>query len=88
MNPEVAGNLVPLYEMLGMTADDAKRITGDFAQLLVSCNGIEDLCHRIVEKYGIEAVAMSICLRMTFEVLDLKKSGLDANVQMLRPSNN
>jgi len=74
MEPDVDGKQTSLYEMLGMTADDAKRITEDFAVLLTSSESLRDLCRLMVEKYGMEAVAMSFCLRMTFEVLDIKRA--------------
>lgn len=74
MEPDATGNWSSLHEMLGMTADDAERITKDFAVLLTSSESLRDLCRLMVEKYGVEAVAMSVCLRMTFEVLGTKRA--------------
>jgi len=52
------------------------------------CESPRDLCKIVIDKYGIDAVYISICLRMTLEHFSLKKGGLDAKVMMQCPSSN
>ena len=89
MDPDAAGEkLLSLPELLGMTDEDADRLIKEFGQMFAACDNPVDLCKIIVDKYGIDAVYISICLRMTLERYCLKKGGLDAKVMMQCPSSN
>lgn len=88
MDPDAAGNGVPLYELLGMTDEDADRLIKEFGQMFAVCDNPVDLCKIIVDKYGIDAVYISVCLRITLEWFSLKKSKLDDRMRSQCPSSN
>jgi len=89
MEPEAAGvKLLTLHEMLGMTDEDADRLISEFGQMFAMSENPVDLCKLIVDKYGVDAVFISVCLRMTLEHFSLKKSKLDDRMRSQCPSSN
>jgi len=90
MDPDAAGEklLLSLPEILGMTVEDADRLLKEFGQMFAVCDNPVDLCKIIVDKYGIDAVFTSVCLRMALEHFSLKKDGLDDRMRSQCPSRN
>jgi len=89
MDPDTPGSWVPLYEMLGMTPEDGQRITDDFAEIIRSVKSPGDLCKRVVELYGVDAVCMSMCLHIALEKLAAEhRSTIDARMMHQCPSKN
>jgi len=89
MGPEAAGvKLLSLQEILGMTAEDTDRLLKEFGQMFAVCDNPLDLCKIIVDKYGVDAVFISVCLRITLERFSLQKGGLDDRMRSQCPSSN
>lgn len=87
MAPDVdESKLVTIYELLDMSEEDAERLTNELGQMVAECEGPAELCKQVVDKYGIEAVFTSICLRMILENLSLVK--VDRNWMMQCPNKN
>lgn len=59
---------IPLYKILGMTEDERASMNADFMVMAEETEDLFDLCKRFVDKYGIEAVFMSINLFMVLEM--------------------
>ena len=62
----------PLFEILGMTPDELESMSRKFAAMAGSTEDLFELCKIIVDKYGLEAVFMSINL---LRILEMVKSG-------------
>jgi len=62
---------LPLYEILGMTHDELVSMSMDFIAMAADTNDLFELCKIIVDKYGLEAVFMSMS---TFRILEAIKS--------------
>ncbi len=88
MDHNVAGKWLPLYEMLGMTPEDAERISSAFGVLIGESTSPGDLCSRVVDKYGVDAVCASICLYIALEKLDTEHSELKLREMMQCPCQN
>ena len=69
--------LVTIYELLGMSEEDGERLMKEVGQMFQECESPPDLCKRVVDKYGVDAVFTSICLRMILERLSLVMVGGD-----------
>jgi len=64
-------DILPLFKILGMTHDELESMSRDFASMAGSTEDLFDLCKRIVDKYGLEAVFMSLSM---FRVMEMAKS--------------
>lgn len=64
-------DILPLFEILGMTHDELESMSRDFVSMAGSTEDLFDLCKRIVDKYGLEAVFMSLSM---FRVMEMAKS--------------
>ncbi len=62
---------LPLYEILGMTQDELEDMSREFASMVGTTEDLFALCRLLVDKYGLEAVFMSISL---FRVMEMAKS--------------
>jgi len=88
MDPDEAGKWLPLYEMLGMNFEDAVRITRDFDKIIKESTSPGDMCKRVVDQYGVDAVCTSMCLYLALERLATVKSDIDMLRMMQCPSRN
>jgi len=61
----------PLFEILGMTHDELESMSRDFVAMAGPTEDLFDLCRLIVDKYGLEAVFMSMSV---FRVIEMAKS--------------
>jgi len=62
---------MPLYEILGMTHDELVSMSMDFIAMAAEAEDLFELCKIIVDKYGSEAVFMSMSM---FRILEAVKS--------------
>lgn len=67
MDPEFQ----PLFEILGMTKDELESMSRKFVSIAGPTEDLFELCKIIVDKYGLEAVFMSLSM---YRVLELAKS--------------
>lgn len=67
MDPEFQ----PLFEILGMTKDELESMSRKFVSIAGSTEDLFELCKIIVDKYGLEAVFMSLSM---YRVLEMAKS--------------
>lgn len=87
MAPDSNGpKLVTIYELLDMPEEDGERLMDELALMFAGCEGPADLCKQVVDKYGVEAVFMTICMRMVLENLSMVK--VDKNWMVQCPSRN
>jgi len=61
----------PLFEILGMTPDELESMSRDFVAMTRSTEDLFELCKIIIDKYGLEAVFMSMNL---FRILEMVRS--------------
>lgn len=63
--------LVTIFELLDMPPEDGERLMDELGEMFEASEGPPDLCKKVVDKYGIDAVFTSICLRMLLEKLSM-----------------
>ena len=63
--------VVDIYELLDMSKEDGERLMKEMGIMFRDSDGPPDLCKQVVDKYGIDAVFSSICLRMILEQMSL-----------------
>lgn len=65
---------LPLYEILGMTPDELENMSRDFVSMFETEGDLFNLCRLLVDKYGLEAVFMSISWFRVLKVVRSNKS--------------
>lgn len=78
--------LVTIFELLDMPPEDGERLMDELGEMFVASDGPAELCKRVVDKYGVDAVFTSICLRMVLEQRAMVK--VDNNWRLQCPERN
>ena len=78
--------VVSLYELLGMSEEHGERLMKELGIMFKDSESPPDLCKKVIDKYGVDAVFSSICLRMVLEKMSLVDGGSGGALQC--PSRN
>ncbi len=67
----MAPKLATVFELLDISEEDGERLMKELGRMFTESDDAVDLCKAVVDKYGVEAVFTSFCLRMLLEKLSL-----------------
>jgi len=67
-------DLLPLYKILGMTQDELENLHRKFVAIAGPTEDLFELCKIIVDKYGLEAVFMSLSMYRVLELAESERS--------------
>jgi len=65
---------MPLFEILGMTTDELENMSKEFVSMSRQTEDLFELCKILVDKYGLEAVFMSMSMYRVLEMAESERS--------------
>lgn len=77
-----SGEWIPLHDMLGISLEEAEKVTHKFAMIVRESESPEDMCKRVVAVCGIESICMAMCLHVALGTLTTRKSMTDIQRMM------